>query len=109
MLSANKDKVKITAEIIRKGGTILGEPCKICGGVQVRYKERTFCVVHEDIEKVLSEPELTIEDVKSNLKGVLLAKIDEIRVLLSNEKDTEAQEKYANLLIRYFELLKELG
>jgi uncharacterized Zn finger protein (UPF0148 family) len=106
MLSLSKEKMRLTAEIIRKGGTILSEPCKVCGGIQVRFRDRVFCMAHEDVEKVLEEAELTVEKIKSGLKEILLLKIKEISTLLSEEKKIDEQERYVSLLIQYFELLK---
>lgn len=108
VLSLTKEKMKLTAEIVRKGGAILSEPCNVCGGIQVKFKERVFCVVHEDVKKILEEPELTLENVSANLKEILLSKIKEISFLLSKEQDIEKQEKYTSLLIQYYALLKEL-
>lgn len=102
------DKMRIAAEVMKRGGSLLGEPCKVCGGVLVRYKDKVFCIVHEDVEKILEEPEFNPETMKSKLKEILLDKINYVATILKKEEDTQLQLKYTELLIRYFELLDKV-
>ncbi|HEY6885798.1 MAG TPA: Sjogren's syndrome/scleroderma autoantigen 1 family protein, partial [Nitrososphaeraceae archaeon] len=50
MSSESKDRVDKSADIknaaalLLKGGSLLSEPCGRCGGLQVKFKEKTICV-----------------------------------------------------------------
>jgi UPF0148 protein len=50
MSSESKDRVDKSADIknaaalLLKGGSLLSEPCGKCGGLQVKFKEKTTCV-----------------------------------------------------------------
>lgn len=43
---------KLLAEIMRKGGTLLAEPCPKCGGLMVKYKGKTFCPKCDNITTI---------------------------------------------------------
>lgn len=51
---AEKRKVALTAELMRRGATLLNDACPRCGGIQIRFKERVYCVNEDDISSVLS-------------------------------------------------------
>jgi uncharacterized Zn finger protein (UPF0148 family) len=36
--------IKNAAALLLKGGSLLSEPCRICGGLQVKFKDGTTCV-----------------------------------------------------------------
>jgi uncharacterized Zn finger protein (UPF0148 family) len=52
-MSADKDRMKQAANLVRRGATIISEPCKQCGGIQVRYHGKIYCTGHEDLSSVL--------------------------------------------------------
>jgi len=37
-------KIKNAAALLVKGGTLTGDPCEKCGGVLIRFKEKTTCI-----------------------------------------------------------------
>jgi UPF0148 protein len=104
----SKEKMKTTVELVRKGATILSEPCPTCGGVQVRYHGKTYCTSHEDLSRVLLEQDVSYDAVVAGLRQLLLSKIAESTNLLEKEKDKAAQDELVTLLTKYFDLLQKL-
>jgi len=104
----SKEKMKTTVELVRKGATILSEPCQTCGGVQVRYHGKTYCTNHEDLSGVLLERDVSYESVVANLRQLLLSKIAESTSLLEKEKDSGVQDELVTLMTKYFDLLQKL-
>ncbi len=47
-----KNTNKLIAEIMRRGGTLLAEPCPKCGGLMVKYKGKTFCPKCDNITSI---------------------------------------------------------
>src|SRR5579875_2741504 len=47
-----KRKISNTADLIRKGGSLLQEVCPKCGNLQIKYKERVYCVACDEMELV---------------------------------------------------------
>ncbi|MGC8661270.1 MAG: Sjogren's syndrome/scleroderma autoantigen 1 family protein [Nitrososphaeria archaeon] len=98
-----KDTSKLIAEIMRRGGTLLAEPCPKCGGLMVKYKGRTFCPKCDNIT--------SIEQIESAGKGNDIALIRQqiitkIKVLLaSNESDLFVSKS----LLYYSKTLVELS
>lgn len=100
--------MRTTVELVRKGATILSEPCQTCGGVQVRYHGKTYCTSHEDLSAVLLERDVSYDSVVASLRQLLLSKIAESLGLLEKEKDYEKQDELVTLLTKYFDLLQKL-
>jgi UPF0148 protein len=105
---ASKEKMKLTVEIVRRGGILLKEPCPVCGGVQVRYRGKIYCTNHEDLSGVLTAEEVTYEGVAYALRTLLLSKTREAADLLEKERDTLKQDQLVSLLSKYVELLQKL-
>ncbi|MBI2184746.1 MAG: hypothetical protein HYU39_07300 [Thaumarchaeota archaeon] len=104
---AQKRGLAVAAEILRKGATLLKEPCPKCGGVQIRYKNRTLCTNCDDLSNIeaLEAPQPT--EVIGKLKDLIAAKIGEASLLLKEEKNIERQTQLAALLLRYVELMEK--
>jgi len=101
-------KMKLAAELVRKGGAILGEPCQRCGGIQVRYRGKVYCTSHEDLSGVLKAEEVSYDTVMARTREVLVTKLNEAASLLEGEKDPTAQDRLVTLMGKYFELLQKL-
>ena len=108
MSGTGKGKMKLAAELVRKGGTILGEPCQQCGGIQVRYRGKVYCTGHEDLSEVLKEEEVSFDTVVARTKEVLVAKLNEASALLEGEKDPATQDRLVSLMGKYYDLLEKL-
>lgn len=103
-----RDRMKLTVELVKKGATILGEPCQTCGGVQVKYRGMTYCTGHDNLSSVLSEEEISFDSVVASLKHLLLSKLTETIGLLEKEKDQAKQDQLLSLMTKYFDLLQKL-
>ena len=94
-------------EIMRKGGTLLGDKCPRCGGVQVKYKGRVLCIAEDDLSENLQATTVSNDATLSNLRNVVIEKIDIISTSLGKEHDVSKQAMLADLLQKYVTLLKE--
>ena len=107
-LSAAKDRMKLAAELVSRGATMLAEPCARDGGIQVRYRGKVYCTTHDDLSSVTMATTVSFETVVAQLREVLLAKLNETTAALGVEKDTAGQEQLVSLAAKYFELLQKL-
>jgi len=55
----NNDLIKQGAYYLLRGGTLLSEPCKKCGNLQIKYKEDVICMNCQHIEQGRMEPQET--------------------------------------------------
>lgn len=107
-MSSAKDRMKLAAELVSKGATMLGEPCPKCGGIQVRYKGKVYCTSHEDIAGIAEARVVTVESVQAQLKDVLLAKLGEAASALASEKDPARQDQIVSFMTGCYDLLMKL-
>ena len=108
MSRVSKEKMKTTVELVRKGATILSEPCQTCGGVQVRYHGKTYCTSHDDLSAVLRERDVSYDLVVASLRQLLLSKMAESMSLLEKEKDNATQDELITLVTKFYDLLQKL-
>jgi UPF0148 protein len=101
--------MRISAELVRKGATLLAEPCKKCGGIQVRFHGKVYCTSHEDLEPLLIEERASYDSVVANMKELLVSKLNETSLLLEKERDAVKQEQLVSLMSRYFDLLQKIS
>ncbi len=109
MSGASKNRMKLAVELVRKGATMLGEPCAKCGGVKVSYHGRVDCTGHEDLSSVVAAETVSMDTVLMGLKEVLLSKLNEAASSLGQEKDSTKQEQLVSLMTRYYDLLEKLS
>ena len=101
------DKMKTAVQLVRRGATMLGEPCPKCGGIQVRFHGKIYCTSHEDLSDLLTSETLSAETVNAELREVLLSKMTEASAALKSEKDVMKQDQLATLIAKYLELLQK--
>lgn len=94
-------------EIMRKGGTLLGDKCPRCGGVQVKYKGRVLCIAEDDLSENLQATTVSNDATLSNLRNVIIEKIDVTSHAIEKENDVAKQAVLVDLLQKYVTLLKE--
>jgi uncharacterized Zn finger protein (UPF0148 family) len=100
----SKDRVRSAAEMLRKGGALVKEACVKCKGVQVRYQGRLICINCGN-ETVLEEG----KDISlSNLKGIIVDKVNSIGSILRDEDDIAKQMDMARLLLYYLDILSKI-
>lgn len=100
--------MKVTVEMVRRGASILADPCPTCGGVQVKYHGKVYCSSHEDLSSVLTSEELTYESVVANLRQLLLSKLNDSMGQLGKEKEETKQDLLVSLIAKYVDLLQKL-
>jgi UPF0148 protein len=105
---SQKNNMKLAAELVSKGATMLSEPCPQCGGIQVRYRGKVYCTNHDDLSTVGSPEVVSMETVVPRVREVLLARLNEAAVALGNERDATQQDRLISLMAKYFELLQKL-
>ncbi len=105
---ASRDKMKLAAELVSKGATMLAEPCPEDGGIQVRYRGKVYCTSHDDLSSITASAAASYETVVAQMRVVLLAKLYEATTSLGSEKDPVKQEQLVSLAAKYFELLQKL-
>lgn len=109
MSGTNKDKMRVAVELVRKGATILGEPCTKCGGIKVSYHGRVYCTGHEDLSSVVAVETVSADTVLTGMKEILLSKLNETVSLLGQEGDRAKQEQLVSLMTKYYDLLERLS
>ena len=108
MSRSTRDGDKVAAELISKGATMLGEPCPQCGGIQLRFHGKVFCVSHQDLSSMPIVGAASMDTVVAAMKEVLLSKLNEAAAALDAERDEERQERIVSLMTKYFDLLQRL-
>ncbi|MFN4336406.1 MAG: Sjogren's syndrome/scleroderma autoantigen 1 family protein [Candidatus Nitrosocaldus sp.] len=101
----SRDSMKAATEMLRKGGTLVKEACSKCNGVQVKYSGRLICINCGN-QTVLEEAR---DESLHDLKGVVIAKVNNIAKLLEQESDVSKQMEMARLLLYYLEILAKIG
>ncbi|MDH2900014.1 MAG: Sjogren's syndrome/scleroderma autoantigen 1 family protein [archaeon] len=131
-----KRKVTTTADLMRRGATLLNEACPRCGGVQIRYQGKVYCINEYDISSILSSPapkqepsppivqpiasqpsrliprsspsESTPGSERDALKNLLEAKLAKVSKELESSQDFDQQAKLLELISKYLETLEKL-
>lgn len=107
-LDSTKERMKLAAELVSKGATMLAEPCPQDGGIQVRYRGKTYCTTHDDLSAITTAAAVTLEGVAAQMREVLLSRLSEVTSALGTERDPAKQEQLVSLASKYFELLQRL-
>jgi UPF0148 protein len=109
MLSGRaKDNMRLAAEFVSRGATMMSEPCPKCGGIQIRYKGRVYCTNHDDLSAISASVEVSLDSVVAQMREVLLTKLNDAARALGEEKDHARQEEIVSLMARCFDLLQKL-
>ncbi len=107
MTTISRKQLAAASEMLRKGATLLGEACPICGGVQLKYKGEVICIVcSAQKDKDASKPSVPALGVAHD---VLEGKVRELVSLLKDESSIDKQRELLDLLTRYIDLLYKLG
>ena len=108
MSGSSKDRMKLAAELVSKGATMLAEPCPNDGGIQVRYRGKVYCTTHDDLSSVTSASVVSYDSVVAQLREALLARLNETAVAMGAERDPVKQDQLVSLAAKYLELLQRL-
>lgn len=108
MSGSSKDRMKLAAELVSKGATMLAEPCPNDGGIQVRYRGKVYCTTHDDLSSITRASAVSYDSVVAQLREVLLSRLNETTAALGAERDMAKQDQLVSLASKYFELLQRL-
>ena len=105
---SSKDRMKLAASLMSRGGTMLADPCPQDGGIQVKYRGKVYCTVHDDLSLVTKTTPVTYDAVVVQMRDVLVMRLNEATTALAAEKDLERQERLVSLAAKYLEVLQKL-
>lgn len=114
MSSESPSSIKNAASLLMKGGTLTGEPCEKCGGVVIKFANKTTCISC-GAEK--PQGEVTPEEKPSpNASGaglqssvrIIEEKIARLVEDIGREQDLSAQKVRAELLETYLRILEKV-
>lgn len=108
MSGTPRDRMKLAAELVSRGATMLAEPCPHDGGVQVRYRGKVYCAAHDDLSSITRSAAVSYDTVVAQMREVLLVRLNETMAALGTEKDPSRQEQLVSLAAKFFELLQKL-
>ncbi len=100
--------MKLAAELVSRGATMLAEPCPEDGGIQVRYRGKVYCTSHDDLSSITKAAAVSYDNVVAQMREVILARLNETTAALGVEKDAVKQVQLVSLASKYFELLQKL-
>ena len=100
--------MKLAAELVSRGATMLAEPCPKDGGIQVRYRGKVYCTSHDDLSSITVATVVSFDSVTVQLRDVLLTKLNEVTAALGMERDPAKQDQLVSLAAKYLELLQKL-
>jgi len=107
-------RIKSAASLLVKGGTLTSEACPKCGGVQVRFADKTTCINCGNESKIGSpqaEPEKPAPVQGSaglaSTASIIEEKIGLIAAEIRSETDFSAQKQKAELLESYLRILEK--
>ncbi|TLY09086.1 MAG: hypothetical protein E6K85_06930 [Thaumarchaeota archaeon] len=111
----NIGRIRSAASLLVKGGTLTSEPCTICGGVQVRFADKTTCIncgnESEAGAKQKTESQKAVPAQSSaNLASAALVIEEKIGLLaaeIKSENDISVQRQKADLLESYLRILEK--
>jgi len=105
---ASRDRMKLAADLVSKGATMLADPCPKDGGIQVRYRGKVYCTSHDDLSSITMATAVSYDTVTAQMREVLVARLNEVTAALGTEKDLMKQDQLVSLAAKYFELLQKL-
>ena len=108
MSGSSRDRMKLAAELVSRGASMLAEPCPKDGGIQVRYRGKVYCTIHDDLTSITMASAVSYDAVVGQLREVLLSRLNEVTAALGTESDLAKQDQLVSLASKYFELLQRL-
>jgi UPF0148 protein len=108
VIGSSKDRMRLAAELVSKGATMLAEPCPKDGGIQVRYRGKVYCTSHDDLSSITEASAMSYDTVVAKMREVILTRLNETTAALGTERDLAKQDQLVSLASKYFELLQRL-
>src|SRR5215210_9473129 len=86
----NNDLIKQGAYYLLKGGTLLSEPCKKCGNLQIKYKEEVICMNCQHLEQdKIEQQETIVNDIEATKKVSQIRNDDDDKRTLNTFDDIQ--------------------
>jgi uncharacterized Zn finger protein (UPF0148 family) len=132
----NKQRIVSSADLLRKGASLLGEACPRCGGVQVKFKGNVYCLNEDDLSELLSrgttqnnqtgtpisnvadsghklhsvstKMEVKKSSSSEQVRSILEEKLKKLSKQLDESNDIEEQTKLLELISKYVDTLNKL-
>jgi uncharacterized Zn finger protein (UPF0148 family) len=110
----NAGRIRSAASLLVKGGTLTSEPCPKCGGVQVRYADKTTCIncgneAKTDVTQKAEHERTPPTKGSTGLESAALLIEEKIGLLaaeISSESNISVQKEKAELLESYLRILE---
>jgi uncharacterized Zn finger protein (UPF0148 family) len=111
----NTTRIRTAASLLVKGGTLTNEPCSKCGGVQVRFADKTTCIncgneVKAGAQTKTKEEKIAPAQASTGLASVASIIEEKIALLaaeIKSESDISVQKQKAELLESYLRILEK--
>ena len=117
-------RIRSAASLLVKGGTLTDEPCPKCGGVQVRFADKTTCIncgnevkagaaaaiiaqPPKAEEKAAPAPQALSSPNLSSAASLIEEKIALLAAEIRSESDISLQKQKAELLESYLRILEK--
>ncbi len=119
-------RIRSAASLLVKGGTLTNEPCPKCGGVQVRFADKTTCInCGNEVkagaaaaaaiiaqppnaeEKAAPAPQAPSSPNLSSAASLIEEKIALLAAEIRSESDISLQKQKAELLESYLRILEK--
>lgn len=108
--------MQASADLLRRGATLLREACPRCGGVQINYLGKVYCLSEDKIEEISTSKvtPTSIQSVKSSeessspIRKMLEEKLASITRQLEATTDIQEQAKLLDLISKYLETLQKV-
>jgi UPF0148 protein len=111
----NAGRIKSAASLLVKGGTLTSEACPKCGGVQVRFADKTTCINCGNVtktgamQKTESQKAVPAESSAGLASAALIMeeKIGLLAAEIRSETNISMQKQKADLLESYLRILEK--
>lgn len=112
----NAGRIRSAASLLVKGGTLTSEACKKCGGVQVRFAEKTTCINCGNEENAGAQQKAEPEKAPmahgsaglASVASIMEEKIALLATAIKSESDVSAQRQKVDLLESYLRILEKV-
>ncbi|HKX96429.1 MAG TPA: autoantigen p27 domain-containing protein [Candidatus Nitrosocosmicus sp.] len=104
----NNDLIKQGAYYLLRGGTLLSEPCKKCGNLQIKYKEDVICMNCQHLEQdKIEQQETIVNDIETRKEVGKVGSEEEDKRTLNTFNDI--QEVLSQIELHVLQTLVELN
>jgi uncharacterized Zn finger protein (UPF0148 family) len=108
-------RIKSAASLLVKGGTLTSEACPKCGGVQVRFADKTTCINCGNETKAGAAQKAEPENAApaqapaglASAASLIEEKITLLAAEIKSESDISVQKQKADLLESYLRILEK--